>query len=132
MKICQFAFTGNPDDPFLPHNYIENCVAYTGTHDNDTALGWYRNTSESERDFCRRYLSRSGENISRDLIRAVWSSVAKITIAPLQDFLSLGPEARMNFPGHASGNWDWRVLPDQIDSELARKIHEINFLYSRT
>lgn len=132
MKICQFAFTGNPDDPFLPHNYIENCVAYTGTHDNDTALGWYRNTSESERDFCRRYLSRSGENISWDLIRAVWSSVAKITIAPLQDFLSLGPEARMNFPGHASGNWDWRVLPDQIDSELARKIHEINFLYSRT
>ena len=131
MKICQFAFSGNPDDPFLPHNYVENCVAYSGTHDNDTALGWYENTTENERDFCRRYLSRSGENISWDLIRAVWSSVAKIAIAPLQDFLSLGSEARMNFPGRASGNWDWRVLPNQVDTELARKIHEINYLYSR-
>ncbi len=131
MKICQFAFSNDPDDPFLPHNYPINCVAYTGTHDNDTVLGWYLSAPKKEQDFCRRYLARSGENISWDLIRVVWSSVAKITIAPLQDFLSLGNEARMNYPGRASGNWSWRVLPHQINSELAQRINEINFLFSR-
>lgn len=132
MKICQFAFSNDPDDPFLPHNYPVNCVAYTGTHDNDTSLGWYLSAPEEEKDFCRRYLARSGENISWDLIRAVWSSVAKITIAPLQDFLGLGTQARMNYPGRPSGNWSWRVLPYQINSELAQKINELNFLYSRS
>lgn len=131
MKICQFAFTGDPDDPFLPHNYPKNCVAYSGTHDNDTALGWYQNAPEDEKDFCRRYLSRSGENVSWDLIRLVWSSVARISIAPLQDFLSLDTEARMNFPGKASGNWSWRVLPEQINPNLSERIKELNFLYSR-
>jgi 4-alpha-glucanotransferase len=132
MKILQFAFSSDPDDPFLPHNYPVNCVAYTGTHDNDTAMGWYLSAPEQEKDFCRRYLARSGENISWDLIRAVWSSVAKITIAPLQDLLGLGTQARMNYPGRASGNWSWRVLPHQINSELAQKINELNFLYSRS
>ncbi|HSM24387.1 MAG TPA: 4-alpha-glucanotransferase [Anaerolineaceae bacterium] len=131
MKISQFAFSGDPDDSFLPHNYPKNCVAYTGTHDNNTALGWYQNAPEDERDFCRKYLSRSGENISWDLIRLVWSSVAKVSIAPLQDFLVLGSEARMNFPGKPSGNWSWRVLPDQINSNLAERINDLNFLYSR-
>jgi 4-alpha-glucanotransferase len=131
MKICQFAFTGDPDDPFLPHNYPKNCVAYSGTHDNDTALGWYQSAPEKEKDFYRRYLARSGENVSWDLIRAVWSSVANMAIAPLQDFLSLGSEARMNFPGKASGNWSWRVLPDQISTDLSGRIQEINYLYSR-
>lgn len=131
MKICQFAFTGDPDDPFLPHNYPKNCVAYSGTHDNDTALGWYLGAPEKERDFYRRYFARSGENVSWDLIRAVWSSVARMAIAPLQDFLSLGTEARMNFPGKPSGNWSWRVLPGQINSNLSVKIREINYLYSR-
>ena len=132
MKICQFAFSNDPDDSFLPHNYPVNCVAYTGTHDNDTALGWYLSAPEKEQDFCRKYLSRSGDNISWDLIRAVWSSVAKVSIAPLQDFLGLGTEARMNYPGRASGNWSWRVLPHQLNSELAEKIYELNFLYSRS
>lgn len=131
MKILQFAFSGDPDDPFLPHNYPVNCVAYTGTHDNDTTLGWYLSAPEKEQDFCRRYLSRSGENISWNMIRSIWSSTAKFSIAPLQDFLSLGSEARMNYPGQASGNWSWRVLPNQLNSELAEEIHEINFLYSR-
>jgi len=131
MKIFQFAFSGEPNDPFLPHNYPKNCVAYSGTHDNDTALGWYLTAPEIEKDFCRRYLSSSGENISWDMVRAVWSSVARISISPLQDFLSLGTEARMNFPGKASGNWSWRVLPGQINTDLAEKIFEINFLYSR-
>ena len=131
MKILQFAFSGDPDDTFLPHNYPVNCVAYTGTHDNDTTLGWYLSAPEDEKDFCRRYLSRSGENISWNMIRSVWSSVARISIAPLQDFLNLGSEARLNYPGRASGNWSWRALPFQVNSQLAEKIHKINFLYSR-
>ncbi len=101
MKVLQFAFSETPDDPFLPHNYPENCVAYTGTHDNDTSLGWYRSAPAAEQDFARRYLGRSGEDISWDMIRAIWSSVAVMTLAPMQDFLSLGPEARMNQPGRA-------------------------------
>ena len=131
MKICQFAFGGDPAEPFLPHNYPVHCVAYTGTHDNDTVLGWFQTTTDSERDFCRRYLARSGENISWDLIRAVWSSVAATVLAPLQDFLSLDSKARMNFPGHASGNWTWRVTSDQINTWLLTKIKEVNFLYGR-
>lgn len=131
MKICQFAFGCDPSEPFLPHNYPIHCVAYTGTHDNDTVLGWFQTTTDNERDFCRRYLARSGENISWDLIRAVWSSVAATVLAPLQDFLSLDSKARMNFPGHASGNWTWRVTPDQINTWLLTKIKEVNYLYGR-
>jgi 4-alpha-glucanotransferase len=132
MKICQFAFTGDPSDLFLPHNYPANCVAYSGTHDNDTALGWYNTATEKERDFCRRYLARPADDVSWDIIRAVWSSVSGTAIAPLQDFLSLGSDARMNFPGKASGNWSWRVSAGQINATLAAKIEEINFLYART
>jgi 4-alpha-glucanotransferase len=132
MKICQFAFGGDPEEPFLPHNYPVNCVAYSGTHDNDTALGWYKTAPEKERDFCRRYLGRDGKNISWDIIRVVWSSVASTVLAPLQDFLSLDGEARMNFPGHASGNWSWRVTTDKINTELMQKIQEINYLYNRS
>lgn len=132
MRILQFAFGGDPDDPFLPHNYPVNCVAYSGTHDNDTALGWYEAAPATERDFYRRYLARSGKDVSWDLIRAVWSSVATTAIAPLQDFLSLGTEARMNFPGKASGNWSWRVSSDQINDQLSSRIQELNHLYSRT
>ncbi|OJX47060.1 MAG: 4-alpha-glucanotransferase [Chloroflexi bacterium 44-23] len=131
MKILQFAFSGDPNDPFLPHNYPENCVAYSGTHDNDTALGWYESAPPAEKDFYRRYLARSGKDVSWDLIRAVWSSVAATAIAPLQDFLSLGTEARMNFPGKPSGNWSWRVNSNQLSDQLSEKILELNYLYGR-
>ena len=90
MKIFQFAFTNDPKDPFLPHNYPGHCVAYTGTHDNDTARGWYESAPEKERDFCRRYIARSGQDISWDMIRVVWSSVAIMALAPMQDLLNLG------------------------------------------
>ncbi len=132
MKIFQFAFSSDADDPFLPHNYPVNCVAYTGTHDNDTALGWYQNAPENERDFCRRYLARSGENISWDMIRAVWSSVAIFAVAPLQDFLELGSEARMNVPARASGNWSWRFEAIALTPPLTERILEINTLYGRS
>jgi 4-alpha-glucanotransferase len=131
MKIFQFAFANTPADPFLTHNYPHNCVAYTGTHDNDTARGWYESAPEQERDFFRRYVGRSGENVAWDMIRAVWSSVAMFAIAPLQDFLSLDTEARMNFPGKPAGNWDWRVLSDALSPQLSSSIHDYNWLYSR-
>jgi 4-alpha-glucanotransferase len=132
MKVFQFAFSTDPLDPFLPHNYPQNCVAYTGTHDNDTALGWYKTAPEQERDFIRRYLGRSGEGISWDMIRAVWSSVAVFALAPMQDFLSLGSEARMNLPGRASGNWTWRLRPDTINSGLIDRLKQTNYLYARS
>ncbi|MBN2047691.1 MAG: 4-alpha-glucanotransferase [Anaerolineaceae bacterium] len=132
MKVLQFAFAGDATDPFLPHNYIENCVAYTGTHDNDTTVGWYQQSSTArEQDFCRRYLARDGHDISWDMIRAIWSSVADFAIAPLQDFLNLGTEARMNLPGTLGGNWDWRVQSHQLADYLKARIRETNLLYNR-
>lgn len=131
MKILQFAFSGDPDEPFLPHNYPHNCVAYTGTHDNDTTLGWYATAPEQERDFCRRYLRTSGEDSAWDLIRGVWSSVAFMALAPLQDFLRLGTEARMNYPGKPSGNWVWRMNSQDLGQYLTSQIKEINYLYGR-
>jgi 4-alpha-glucanotransferase len=131
MKILQFAFAADPEDLFLPHNYVRNCVAYTGTHDNDTSLGWYTSAPDPERDLVRRYLARSGDDVSWDMIRAVWSSVAVYTLAPLQDFLKLGNEARMNYPGRPSGNWGWRFDTHDINDALKARIKETNFLYSR-
>jgi 4-alpha-glucanotransferase len=131
MKILQFAFASDPDDDFLPHNYPINCVAYTGTHDNNTTWGWYESAPEREKDFCRRYLARSGQDIAWSMIRGLWRSVAAWVLAPMQDFLSLGAWARMNFPGTASGNWGWRMRPDAISEGLIARLHETNFLYGR-
>ena len=131
MKIFQFAFASDPDDPFLPHNYPVNCVSYSGTHDNDTARGWYESAPEVERDLFRRYVGRSGKDVSWDMIRAVWSSVSMMALAPMQDLLSLGTDARMNYPSRASGNWFWRMLPETLTPELQARLKELNFLYSR-
>jgi 4-alpha-glucanotransferase len=131
MRIFQFAFGGNPTDPFLPHNYTTNCVVYTGTHDNDTARGWYERVPEEEKEFYRQYLDRDGSKVSWDMIRGVWSSVAVFGLAPMQDFLSLGNEARMNYPGNPSGNWMWRMTQKDQSPELQARIKEINYLYSR-
>jgi 4-alpha-glucanotransferase len=130
MKILQFGFSG-PENPFLPHHYPINCVAYTGSHDNDTALGWYATAPEHERDFYRRYLGRAGSDFAGDLIRAIWSSAAMIAIAPLQDFMRLGGEARMNFPGRLGGNWTWRLNPDLLNDFLSAEIKELNYLFQR-
>jgi 4-alpha-glucanotransferase len=130
MKILQFGFT-SPSDAFLPHNYTRNCVAYTGTHDNDTALGWYKSAPQAERKFALRYLKSDGTDFAWDLIRAVWSSVAVYTLAPMQDLLSLGTEARMNFPSRLGGNWEWRMNEDDMSDNLARRLREFNELYWR-
>jgi len=130
MKILQFAFSG-PDNPFLPHNFPTNCVTYTGTHDNDTARGWYESAPEHERDFARRYLMTDGENFTQDLIRAAWGSVAVYAIAPMQDLLGLGTEARMNYPSTLGGNWVWRVDEEALSDELRGRLVELNYLYRR-
>jgi 4-alpha-glucanotransferase len=130
MRILQFGFTG-PDNPFLPHNYVTKCVAYTGTHDNDTALGWFESTPEVERKFALRYLNSDGTDFAWDLIRAVWSSVAVYAITPMQDVLSLGTEARMNFPSRLGGNWEWRMKEEAMSDDLAKRLREVNELYLR-
>ncbi|PKN90932.1 MAG: 4-alpha-glucanotransferase [Chloroflexi bacterium HGW-Chloroflexi-6] len=130
MKIFQFGFSG-PENPFLPHHYTKNCVVYTGTHDNDTALGWYRTCPHSERDFYHRYLGRDNANVPGDMIRAIWSSVAVFAIAPLQDFLGLGTEARMNFPGKVGGYWAWRMDESHLSDWLKGRMKELNWLYER-
>lgn len=130
MRILQFAFSG-PDNPFLPHHYVPNCVAYTGTHDNDTARGWYASAAEEERAFALRYLGVDGSQFAADLIRAVWSSAASFAIAPMQDFLNLGTEARMNFPSKLGGNWEWRMQEEDLSDSLLKRLQDLNYLYSR-
>jgi 4-alpha-glucanotransferase len=130
MKVLQFAFSG-PDNPFLPHNYVSNYVAYTGTHDNDTSLGWFENAEPHERDFARRYLRVDGSDFAWDMIRAVWSSVADVAITPMQDILSLGGKARMNYPSRLGGNWGWRMKEGDMNEHLSGKLREINWMYFR-
>ncbi|MEO5887691.1 MAG: 4-alpha-glucanotransferase [Anaerolineales bacterium] len=130
MKILQFGFS-SPKDPFLPHNYPSHCVAYTGTHDNDTACGWFESAPESERKFALRYLKSDGTDFAWDLMRGVWSSVATYALAPMQDLLSLGTEARMNFPSRLGGNWDWRMQASELNQGLANRMRELNELYYR-
>ena len=125
MKILQFGFS-DESNPFLPHHYPENCVAYTGTHDNDTSRGWYESASEYEKDFARRYLSVDGSDFAWDLIRALWKSKANLVLAPMQDLLSLGNSARMNYPGRLGGNWGWRMADGALSEELKDKVYQLN------
>jgi 4-alpha-glucanotransferase len=130
MKVFQFAFS-DPKNPFLPHNYIPNCVAYTGTHDNDTARGWFDAAQPHEREFAQRYLRVDGSDFAWDLIRGVWASVANLAVTPMQDLLNLGSEARMNYPSRLGGNWEWRMNEDALNDELAGKLRELNWMYAR-
>jgi 4-alpha-glucanotransferase len=131
MRILQFAFGGATESRFLPHNYEPNTVVYTGTHDNDTTRGWYATISEQERHFVRRYVGSDGHDIGWDLIRLAWGSVADYAIAPLQDLLSLGTEARMNLPGRPGGNWQWRFRSDMLTPQAVERLHELTHLYAR-
>jgi 4-alpha-glucanotransferase len=130
MKVLQFAFSG-PENPFLPHSYLQNCVVYTGTHDNDTTLGWFCSAKESEKDFALRYLGADPASIVWEMIRAAWKSGAELAIVPMQDFLNLGSEARFNFPSRPEGNWEWRLSETGINEKLQMKIKDLNWLYQR-
>ena len=120
MRIVQFAFSGDASDPFLPHNHVRNTVAYTGTHDNHTALGWWDTAAERERVYAGTYLACRREDVHWALIRAAWNSVANLAVAPLQDVLGLGAEHRMNLPGSTEGNWAWRFTWDMVGPEPGR------------
>lgn len=124
MKILQFGFHGDPKEAFLPHNYIPNCVVYTGTHDNDTTVGWYHSAPSHEQEYMCYYAGVTSQTVEPawDLLRLAWSSVANTAIVPLQDLLSLPTEARMNYPGRLGGNWGWRFrftdIPDAVLERL--------------
>jgi len=132
MKILVFAFDSGENNDFLPHRYPENCVVYTGTHDNDTALGWFKRVGEEERNFARQYLNTSGEDISWDLIKSAWGSRAVYAITPLQDLLSLDNSARMNYPGNPEGNWRWRFHQDDLTDDIQNRLLGINRDHNRT
>ncbi|HKJ46571.1 MAG TPA: 4-alpha-glucanotransferase [Balneolales bacterium] len=117
MKILQFAFSDNEANSFLPHNYVNNnCVVYTGTHDNDTTLGWYNSATDLEKHRAREYTRSDGSNINWELIRVGMFSVARMAIFPLQDYMNLESDHRMNYPGTSTGNWDWRYTQDMLDN----------------
>jgi len=143
MAILQFAFGNDPQAPmFKPHNYVPDLVAYTGTHDNDTAVGWWASsgTGDSTRTpedvakehaYARAYLGLKDEPINWVLIRTVMSSIANTVMAPMQDILGLGSQARMNLPGTSSGNWKWRMKPGAATHEIAARLREMVSLYDR-
>jgi len=132
MKVLQFAFSTDASDKFLPHNYTANFVVYTGTHDNDTAWGWYRRSStEQERDHFRHYFRTDGGDVAWTLIEGALRSVACMAVAPMQDVLNLGTEARMNLPGTSQGNWQWRLRAGQIDGSVVERLREAAILYGR-
>jgi 4-alpha-glucanotransferase len=137
MSILQFAFGGeDASNLYLPHNHAANSVVYPGTHDNTTALGWYRSATAREQDHVRRYLRIDGREIGWDLIRCAYSSVSRLAIIPMQDILNLGDEARFNTPGVAAGNWQWRLsgtaLRTVLEDGTARYLRTLAALYGRS
>jgi 4-alpha-glucanotransferase len=131
MKILQFAFDSGPTNPFLPHGYHPNLVVYTGTHDNDTTVGWFTSREGLERDYALHYLRADGQDIAWDFIRTALASVADTAIVPVQDVLSLGTEARMNYPGRPDGNWAWRLLPNQLTDTHRDRLLDLAQTYGR-
>ncbi|OWK37687.1 4-alpha-glucanotransferase [Fimbriiglobus ruber] len=130
MRVLQFAL-GGPDNPYWPHNYEPLTVAYTGTHDNDTTVGWYAGLTDKDHQTITDYIGHHADNPAWDLIRLAWSSVAVLAIAPLQDVLELGGDARMNVPGVADGNWRWRYRPDQVRPAAFERLAEWTTRYNR-
>lgn len=132
MKILHFAFSGGQDNPYLPHNYPENSVVYTGTHDNDTTLGWYHGLSDQEKHYAEQYLAHPCQSMPYDLINAAMASVANLAVIPMQDVLELGSEHRMNTPGTTEGNWLWRFNWNQLtDERVHRLAHEVGLFGRR-
>jgi 4-alpha-glucanotransferase len=128
MRVLQFAFDGHPDNPYLPGNYTTNSVVYTGTHDNPTTRGWFEDLPDEQRKNLWRYLKRppgAGGDIAPALMGVAWSSVAALAMAPLQDLLNLGKEARMNVPGRAEGNWRWRCTEEMLSAPAFRWLRNL-------
>ncbi len=134
MAVLQFAFGGEADNLYLPHNQRANTVVYPGTHDNDTTLGWYATADENTRDHVRRYFRISGAEIGWDFVRSAYASVANLAVIPLQDLMNLGSEGRFNTPGKSQGNWSWRYRPEQLQALAAGSadyLRQLAELYGR-
>lgn len=131
MKILQFAFGSGPDNPYLPDHYEKNCIVYTGTHDNDTTLGWCEKLNEGERSYIYEYLGYPSTSLHCALIQAALASVANLAVIPMQDILELGSEHRMNTPGTTEGNWNWRFQWEQLSPERAARLAHLIQLFNR-
>ena len=131
MKVLQFAFGSDARNMNLPHNYSSNFLVYTGTHDNDTSLGWFNSIEKKERKFLHRYIAGSGKQFVCNFMEQAWASAAYTAIAPMQDVLGLGSDARMNTPGVATGNWDWRFSWNQLRPNHKRFLKQITEKYNR-
>jgi 4-alpha-glucanotransferase len=134
MKVLQFAFTPGVESDYLPHTYDKNCVVYTGTHDNDTLIGWYQTLTDEEKEMIADYMNNADsklEDIPMDFIRLAMSSVANLCIIPMQDYLGLDGSCRMNFPSTLGGNWEWRMLPGEFDQDVVEKIKKVTTTYFR-
>ena len=132
MKVLEFAFDSREDSDYLPHNYDHHCVVYTGTHDNDTTLGWMRSAPPDDVAKAAEYLRLSdAEGLNWGLMRGVWSSVGDLAVVQMQDILGLGSEARMNVPSTVGSNWRWRMAADALNPALAEKLHRQMELYQR-
>ncbi len=133
MKVLQYAFT-SWNSYYVNHRHTKNSVVYTGTHDNTPLRAWVEEIRDDERDFCRRYINSRDTDygaLTWDLIREAYRSVADLCIIPLQDYLVLGKEARINSPGTPDGNWQWRLRPHFLSQDLSRSIRELAALYDR-
>lgn len=132
MKVLHFAFGGGSDNPFLPFNHDRNFIVYTGTHDNDTTQGWFQALPDHERDALLQYLGcTTPDGIHWDMIRLALQSVANQAVFPLQDVLGFGTDSRMNYPGTAEGNWEWRFRSEWVSPELAAKLQHLTRIYGR-
>lgn len=132
MKILQFAFGGGAGNPYLPFNYERNSIVYSGTHDNDTTGGWFAQLSEEEKQTLNDYLGGiSPDGVHWDLIRLAYSSISNVAIIPVQDLLGLGTEARMNFPGKATGNWEWRYPEGVLQPQLSDRLQNLGAVFGR-
>lgn len=134
MKVLQFAFDSREESDYLPHNYSQNAIVYTGTHDNDTLQGWYKVLSRSDKKLSQQYINNADhpvEEIHWDFIRLAMSSVAKLCIIPMQDYLGLDSQARMNIPATLGNNWKWRMQDGEFKKTLSKKVFDITKLYGR-
>ena len=132
MKVIQFAFDSREETNYLPHTYSPHCVVYTGTHDNDTCLGWVKTAPETSVQYAKEYLNLTEEEgYNWGMMRGAWSSVAEMAIVPMQDLIGLGSEARLNAPATMGTNWKWRATTEQITWELAHKLYKYTDMYGR-
>ena len=134
MKVLQFAFDGQPDNPYLPWNFTTtNCVVYSGTHDNETSVGWYldEQVDNSCKERARRAAHSDGQAIHQDFIKMAYASIAALAIIPMQDVLGFGSDCRMNWPGSNEKNWAWRCAPRFFTAEITKMLHSEAAFYNR-